>query len=271
MAITFARYPVAPTITPPLGTLLDAATVSDEFAWNEGNDLFESYNCLQFGAEAVFCAPNTITLAEGIGWQDGIKFAAYGGIRCKAVGMDIEQAKAEVRAAFETGESTAVERALMSDRFIADTVPLGSRWAAPTDITPAAGAVKPGVGIALLEGHASSQYVGMPTLHIPRVIASLVLGVDGAEFSGSVLQTKLGSKVAAGAGYDFPNTGPTGAAAPTGEKWLYATGEVAVQRGDVILQDTFNQSNNEVVILAERPYVASVDCYAAAVRVQVTS
>lgn len=269
MALTFARYPVAPTTTGPLGTLLDAATVSDEFAWNEGNDLFESYNCLQFGSSAVFCAPNTITITGTVGWQDGTRFAAYGGVRCKSVGMDVQGAKAQVERNFLQGETVAVERALMTNRFIADPAPNGSRWTAPVDITPAAGAVKPGIGVALLEGHARNNYVGMPTIHMPVVIASMILGVDGADFSGNVLQSKLGSKIAAGGGYDYPNRSPAGADAAVGEKWLYATGEVSVQRGDVLVQDVFDQSNNDVVILAERPYVVSVDCYAAAVRVQV--
>lgn len=263
---TTARYPVAPAVTPPQATLISAATVTDEFAWLDGKDLFQSYNCLTFGANANFCAPNTLTLTQNAGWISGFRFAGYGGVTCKAPGLDQAAMKAAVGAAFDTGESTAIEKAVMATRFIADP---GGNWAAPTDITPVAGAVKPATGIAMLEGHAAVNYVGTPTLHIPKVIASLVLGVNGAMFEQDMLRTRLGSKIAAGAGYDYPNNGPTGAAAPVGEKWLYATGEVLIGRGDMTLLQAFAQGNNDVTVLAERGYIVAVDCYAAAVRVLV--
>lgn len=267
MTITTATYPVAPATTPRKGTLLDAATVSDDYPWLDTEGIFDSYNCMKFRSAPAFCAPNSKTFDNTAGWQDGFRFGAYGGVVCKAPGLDVARMKSEVGRVFAAGESTAVERALMANRFVASA----GNWAAPTDITPAAGAVKPAVGIAMLEGYASDNYVGAPTLHLPVVIASLILGVDGASFNGSVLETKMGSKIAAGAGYDYNNTGPTGANAATGEKWLYATGEVLVVRSDAEVQQVMAQSTNEVFVLAERAYVVAVDCFTAAIRVQVTA
>jgi hypothetical protein len=267
--VTQIAYPAAPPITERKATLLDTATVTDDFAWLDGRDLFDSYNAMTFQSAAAFCAPNTKTFTQTAGYQSGWRFAAYGGVLCKTVGLDQAEMKARVAEVFEAGESTAVERAMMSTRFVVSN-PAGL-WPAPTDITPVAGAVKPGVGIAMLEGYASSVYVGMPTLHIPVVIGSLILGVDGAEFNGDVLQTKLGSKVAVGAGYDYPNNGPTGAAAPTGERWLYATGEVFIGRSEVNIQQAVNYSTNEVLVLGERGYIVAVDSFAAAVRVTVNA
>lgn len=270
-----ATYPVAPTTTPPKGTLLDAATVTENFAWLDGNDLFASYACMTFQSEALFCAPNVKDFDNEAGWQNGIRFAAYGGVLCKAVGLDQADMLAQVRRVFEAGESTAVERALMAQRFVvgpdldpgAGTDPA---WPVPVDITPAA-AVSPRVGVALLEGYAASEYVGSPTLHLPVSIASLLASADGIVWEGNVLRTKWGSKIAAGAGYDYPNTGPTGAEAAAGEKWLYATGEVVIARGSADVRQAVDFENNDVYVLAERPYIAVVDCFAAAVRVSVTA
>lgn len=268
--VTTATYPVAPTVTPLEGTLLDAATVTNDFAWLDGNDLFESYNCMKFEQSAEFCAPNTKVFDQGAGWQDGIRFAAYGGVQCKAIGLDQPYMLSEVERVFQAGESTAVERALMAQRFRVDTETT-PRWDAPVDLTPVAGAVKPAVGVAILEGYAANEYVGAPTLHMPRVIGSLLLGADGVALENRVLRTKLGSKIAAGAGYDYDNYGPDGSAAPVGEKWLYATGEVVVGRGPAIVRQVMAHEDNDVFVLAERGYIAAVDCFTAAVRVQVTA
>jgi hypothetical protein len=229
---------------------------------------------MSFDSAAVFCGPNNKVFDNTAVWTDGLQFAAYGGLLCKAIGLDMPEMLRKAGDTFTVGESTAVERALMKTRFVANaagdnTVP-GS-WPAPTDITPAGGAVKPAVGVALLEGYASSVYVGLPTLHVPVVIGSLLLGVPGNAFDGESPETALGSKIAVGAGYDFPNTSPTGAAAAAGEKWIYASGEVLVLRGETILRQEFNQENNEVTVLAERPYIVAVDTFVAAVRVQVAA
>jgi hypothetical protein len=138
------------------------------------------------------------------------------------------------------------------------------------DITPAGGAVSPVVGVALLEGFMADTYIGVPTLHMPRTIASIFAGSDRIVEVGSEFLTKMGSKVAAGAGYDFPNNGPTGAAAAVGEKWLYATGEVLVVPGDMVEAEAPAMVENDYLLMAERPYMAALDCSTVAVRVTVS-
>jgi len=263
-------YPVAPALTPLDGTLLDTADIVEGIEWMEGNDLWESYAGMRFGSAAVFCGPNTKDLDNETEWVNGFRFAAYGGVTCKSVGLDIAEQASRVQEVYGFGESTAIDRALMETRFRADTeVP--ARWDPPVDITPAAGAPKPNTAIAMLEGYYASVYVGAPTIHIPRVIASMTLGVDGAVLEGRTIRTKLGSKIAAGAGYDYPNYGPTGAEPPAMERWAYATGGVVIARGEVIIRQVLDQGNNDVVILAERAYVVAVDGPVVAIRVAVTS
>lgn len=266
--MTTVSYPTAPAVTPLKGSLLQTASVDENFPWQTGFDLFESYNCMKFGESAEFCADNDKDLDQSAGFVDGFRFAAYGGVTCKTIGLDRGEMLSETERVFRTGESTAVERALMAQRFRANA-DANHGWPAPVDLTPVGGAVRPAVGVALLEGYASSVYVGVPTLHLPITIASLLLAVDGMAYVGDHLFTKTGSKVVAGAGYDFPNTGPTGANAAAGEKWLYATGEVYVARSAEISQQAINFETNEVTVLAERGYIVAVDCFTAAVRVTV--
>jgi hypothetical protein len=274
-------YPASPAPAPLRGTLLHAASVESPSGFrmvHETEALFDSFNCMRFQAETDgWCGPATEAkeLASP-NWTHGFRFAVQGGVQCKAIGFDMDEASAKVRKAFETGESAGVERALMRAGFIDGPAdPDGevgdTLWDAAVDITPAGGAVVPAVGVALLEGFMADNYAGTPTLHLPRTIASLLVGVERLVFSGDTLNTKLGSKVAAGAGYDYPNLGPDGTPAAAGERWLYASGEVYINRGEVVLREGFDQSNNDVIVLVERPYMAALDCLTVAIRVSLTA
>jgi len=217
---------------------------------------------------AVVNVPKTFSAPS---WQDGFQFAVYAGVICKMVGFDATSAEADLERVFSNKESVAVARALMKNRFVSG----GSlNWAAPADLTPAAGAVDPVVGLAILEGHASWNYAGQPTLHVPRTIGSLLLNKYAAiHYDGNTLRTELGAKVAADGGYESPNQGPTGAAPSAGELWLYASGEVTFAAADAKTQSGLDlvetTDSNRYRILRERAYIASVDCYTAAVRVKV--
>lgn len=193
-------------------------------------------------------------------WEDGIRFAVYGGFECKMF-EDGARSEGFVRAAFEAKETLGVARALMQLRF---TTP------AATDLTPVAGAVNPEVGLAILEGDASSKYAGVPTIHAPRTIGTL-LTRDGVIFmQGDQLFSVQGSKIASDGGYQSPNNSPTNTAPAVGEYWMYSTGEVTIKRSPLFLQTELNRSTNETVTLVERLYVAAIDCgYNAAVRVKI--
>lgn len=274
--MTVQTYPVAPPTTPLRGTLLDAATVRPEPGYRmiaDTDELWNSYNCLRFDASTgAWCNAQDPAKSFDIGqWVQGFRFAVYGGVQCQMVGFDIDDARANLRRIFEQGESTGVERAIMRSAFVAGPdLGEGAIWDAPTDITPAGGAVSPVVGVALLEGFMADSYIGVPTLHMPRTIASIFAGSDRIVETGSEFMTKMGSKVAAGAGYDFPNNGPDGLAAPAGEKWLYATGEVLIVPGDIVEAEAPAMVENEYLLLAERPYMAALDCSTVAVRVTVS-
>lgn len=274
MVDTIVRRPIAPVIEPLIGSLLATADVRPDFngylmqgSTTGAADLFESYNTMQFRRSAVFCGPNSKTFDQGSTWVDAFAMAVYGGTLCNAVGLARDEQLREAERAFDLGESIPVEAGVMDTLFS----PTGGVFPTPTDLTPAGGAVKPKVGIALLEGWFATRYLGAPTIHLPTVIAALVMGADGVAAEENVLKSKLGSKIVNGAGYDIANVSPAGVAAPAGEKWIYGTGEVLILKGDIAPQQVFNQSNNEVTTLFERPYIVAADGPVAAVRVQVAS
>jgi len=200
---------------------------------------------------------------------DGFRFAVYTGVICKAVGFDIPDAESQLERVFSNKESVAVARAILQNRFVASA----THWAAPTDITPAGGAVDPSVGLALLEGHAGNYYGGYPLVHAGRTIGSLLTRNGQASLDGNLLRSALGTPIAADSGYEYPNSSPTGTAPAAGEQWIYASGQVTLASGPAFQTwdlDRFESGDsNRVKILRERAYVASVDCYAAAIKVKV--
>lgn len=201
---------------------------------------------------------------EGPLWQDGIRFAVYGGLLCKSPGWDPAEGEKQLLSNFLVAESVGVERALMQTRF---TGLAGGSIA--TDLTPAGGAVDPTVGMAILEGHASCNYGGVPTIHAPRSIGLLLFRNGGAVRVGNRFYSAQGANLASGAGYECPNNSPANTAPPADERWMYASGGVVLARSKVTVVSQIDRVTNDAMVLVERLYVAAVDCYVSAVRVKV--
>lgn len=251
----------APSPDPLTGTLLDSVEVITGRV--EPLGMYTSLNCMTMPESADICAAvNTLAWNSPI-TVNGVRFVADIGVFCQGlVGWDALQP--EFARAVELRESAAVEQNLMALRFTGT-----AGGAAAHDITPTGGAVDPRVGIAMLEGDAAKNYVGIPTIHSPRTIASLINSFGGTLHQEGVRwYSSLGSKFVAGAGYDA-NVGPGGAAPAAGEMWVYATGEVRVTRlGRVDLDPILDRGSNISYLRSQRPYIVDVDCYVAAVRVK---
>lgn len=268
-------WETTPAVSPLVGGLLDHATIVEGIANQQPKGMGLSYNCLDTAVPTALCPdPTEAKDFEGPAVVEGIQFAVYGGLVCKPFGFDEETGLREIERVFRLKESRGVERALMESRFVLGPdddpgVGVDSRWPAATDITPTGGAVAPKVALALLEGYAASVYSGMPTLHIPYTIGSLLGSERSIESQGGKFYTILGSKAAIGAGYEYPSNGPDGTAPADGELWMYATGEVVVARSAIKSNSQMDRTSNDVYALAERSYIAAIDCFAAAVRVSV--
>lgn len=250
-----------PIPDPLTSTVLDHATVHDlsSFGLRNNDGLFPSYNVLDTAVPTELCpdVPGTkeFSFAD---WIEGHEFAVYGGVQCKAVGLDKEDMFAELRRVFSANEGKGVEQGLL-ETFVGGTT---------VDLTPGSGFTL-GQALASLIGYAAQNYAGQPTIHMPRAAASILFGVGVLVERDGVFYTKTGAKVAAGGGYDSANY--VGGADATWD--MYATGEVYVERseqidansyvlpgdGSGIGSDENGLSDNTVLALAERMYRVAVD------------
>lgn len=267
-----------PTTTPLTSSVLDHATVvevdeSGHFGLVNNEGLWPSYNCIDTFIETPMCPEPYLNEAGGFkdfasaGWQPAFEFAVQGGVQCAAVGLDAEDQAREIRRVFEANEGKGVEKALLLNRFQATDSDAPVQWEAPVDLTPGT-PISLSVALALLEGYAAIVYSGVPTIHMPRAAASL-LGADKIVWRDGKAYTRLGSKVAIGGGYDGEVIMPDGS-------WtLYATGEVYVEKSELINIQSWNLaksylgsdesglSSNTVISLVERMFRVGVDCFAA--------
>lgn len=256
-----------------------------DFGKRNNAGLWPSYNCLDLWAPTAMCPDPLIGETgerkqfDAAAWQPGFSFAVYGGVQCRALGLDRADQEAETRRVFEAAQGKGIEKALRDNRFVAfapgsdePVSPYYGQWDAPEDLTPAS-AIPLTVALALLEGDAAAKYSGLPTIHMPRAAAT-VLEVSGLiVWNGDLAFTKNGSRVAIGGGYDDP------AMLATGLWDMYATGEVYIESNEVLKVNSYdvlpgmadsgsdgnNLVENGVVTMAERMYRVAVDCYVAKV------
>lgn len=261
MTMTMSVNRTQPTPDPITSTLFDAAPPNDGPV-GIADGLYRSLNCLRLPESNLdICADpaQAPTYADAV-IVDGLQFATDLGIQCQSIGWD--DLDSDFDRVLDQRESAAVEQVLANVRFTG-----AAGGDAATDITPSGGAVKPIVGLALLEGDAGLNYVGQPLLHAGRTVGSLLASQFGFKLDGKVLRTPLGSKLIAGAGYENA-PGPSGSAAPAGEAWLYGSGVVTITRGPRLrVAPMLDRTSNVVTVRSQRVYVVDVDCYLSAVRV----
>lgn len=247
----------APVVNAVKGTLLDVVTPTEGDTWGEPTGLYTSLNCIPVGNSTDICSPGTKTYSspEII---DGFRFSVYTGFTCKSVGLDWEEINQQIQHISIVRESVPIEESFMAS----------PAFQGATDLTPAAGAT-PEVGLALLEADMAANY-GAGMIHMPRAIAAaLLFGAKGAlVLEGNKLYTAFGTPVAASGGYDVDNLGPGADTPDAGDYWMWATGLVQLARTPWIVPGPqVKTSTNDVSVLAERTYTASVDCFASAVKV----
>jgi hypothetical protein len=199
---------------------------------------------------------------------------------CGTPGWSVQDRKARVVRQLELVTQKAVELELWNGAYTQeiDGATTGMYLSA-SDTEKVSGdvAVKPIVGLALLEQALATCGVGMTgVIHASPLVAS-VLGNQHLDIADGHLVTTNGNPVAAGAGYDGRGPGETDA--PTGaeqfEHWMYATGPVFVHLGSkelitVTEGQATNAVTNEMTYVAERPALAYWDgCCHFAVKVDV--
>jgi hypothetical protein len=276
MTINAPEVGIAPDPSPVPFGLFSVADVRPGGARTLFGRVFDTDACQSSAEAGAWCDPDADDkiVTDATYRVSSRPFTVYTLLRCRLLGSrDIPSRAAAIAA---NSEERAVERAFMAHVLSADLDPTGGTDRA-TDITPTPGtAVCPELGVALLEGFMGRVYAGLPVLHVPRTLGSL-LGTMGALVrNGNRLETVQRTPVASGTGYDGEwNIGPDGTAVDPadGTYWLYATGVVELERGEeqrsglVPVRAAGGGYENEGDSLIERAWAANVDCIRAAVLV----
>lgn len=247
-------YIQAPTLTPLRGGLRTSATVVDATDPRAAFGIeYQPEACGQASIDVNRCVDTTTEkdFENGIGTVTGTPFTVYKGVECDL--FSYEEVKRRASKGLELGAWRAVEEWTWENLLAVNTT---------TDLTPAP-VPNLKVGIGLLEAYAAANYGGIATLHMPRSAVSLMYEVHG---DPDHLHTLQGTKIANGAGY-AANTSPAGVPAGAGEAWLYISGEVLVTRSPVVTADAPMLVNNRSVALAEQVHTVTIECFVAAVRV----
>lgn len=282
--VTPRTWVEAPPVTPlPFGLLSAALVVDDLDGHGRMGTQYEPVACGDVHETRAACEEAAFDQSHtGVPVVEGDPFTLYSLFTCNLVGLGVDRLRSKAGESLQTGEGRGVEQAL------AARLPLA---AGAVDLTPsgAAGdALHVVDGLALLEGYAARYYGGVPTIHVPRAMGTVLGSYQAHERVNNRLETRQGSLVASGGGYyalagpptDVPH--PETIQDPTdGEAWLYVTGTVVIRRAPraeatpltrahaLDEEDEYDPqaTTNDATVLASRAYVASWECVTAAVRV----
>ena len=211
--------------------------------------------------ETALCGPNRAYVPgqdkvfDKRGIITGEPFTVYRGIdQSLLFRSDSERL---LREAFEAGESFGVEEGVQASILNgADTVDL-----TPTPGTPVKD-MKHALG--LLEQYAAENYGGLPLIHGNRFATSLIPEhqIDTATWT---MHTANGTPIANGGGYR--TEGPGAVDIDAGTAWVYITGAMNIWKGEPIIANGPALKDNRDLVLLENTYVATAECFVAAILV----
>jgi hypothetical protein len=207
-----------------------------------------------FASDAV----ETKIADDGISYVTGDPIPIYHIFQCRMPGNGDPESVAKQRAlrSLDLGASRAVEEGFQTV-FATGAV----------DLSPAT-PVDPVRSLGILEQYAGVNYGGRPVIHMDRLMATRLYEDGAIERVDGHLETGLGSIVVAGAGYNADAALPSAVGA--GNDWMYATGHVRIwQSPKTILSGLVpdNPYDNQFKSLAERVYIATYECFHAAIKV----
>lgn len=237
---------------PAAGGLLRVANVIDG-APSGGFHFGIQYEADPCGQNRVIPAEGEEKVADQMGETASVGFGQYRMVEDALVtGANPE---AVVRRLYQNGEAYGVEQGVQEKLLNPLAVNL-----TPTPGTPVTN-MKHALGI--LEQYAADNYSGLPIIHGNRLAVSLIPDMK-AEDDGS-LRTIHGTPISNGGGYDA--VGPGAANAAAGRAWLYISGQVNIWREPLRVYTANDLKGNRVYTLAEARYLASVECFVAAILV----
>ena len=271
----------APKAEPTMYGLFSVADVVDHTAADErwvGGLSWVNEVCAYDARIINVCGPDDITLVESSSTESGAApgFAIDVTDACTTTfGMDAAEHQARIKRAVDMLTELAVERVLWSgidvnpgtwgatddDRYpsFQDSNATVLNGGAPLDPLPALAAIEEAV----------SESVGIrSTLHMNRRVGTMMMSLSEPTGVPPYLNTKLGTKMAMGSGYE--RSGPGGTPATGGTGWIFATGPVVVHLGPLIMYEAPDVRTNDVYMKAERPAAVAWDrCLLYAVQVTI--
>lgn len=108
-----------------------------------------------------------------------------------------------------------------------------------------------------------TQYGPPGYLHVAIPVLNALKAAHVVEFDGTRWRTPMGTVVSAGC---YANNTPAGAAPADGVFWMYLTGQTTIwatpdsQVQVAPVEGSFDRTNNQMLMLAEREYVVTYEC-----------
>lgn len=220
--------------------------------------------------------------AENVDWNTygATPFTVFAETDCSPVGYSREEHIARGAEALSRTEAYQVERAFWTGTVGGDADKVYPRLAASASVTDstllpvvnlqcAATTVTGSTvldvteGLGRLEAAFHALYGGKGVVHVPVALAEALFSWHLIEADGGVLRTRLGNKVAVGAGY--PGTSSAGVAPAAGTTWAYMTPPIFAYRSSQFsfrFVEQFNRENNLFQGITERTYVLGYSCCA---------
>lgn len=190
----------------------------------------------------------------------GVPFGVITSYQCSSFSYSFEEAEARVRSRMALREQTAVERRVWQGQ------PLGALGGTIPGLFQSAqtltAASCPTVAVGQLEQVLADNGVFGGIIHArPNLAAQLARSHLIEAGPGRRISTKLGTPVVFGQGYN--GTGPQGQAVTATVEYMYASGRILIWATDAQVPDpreVFDTTNNVMKLLAEKIYIATVEC-----------
>ena len=196
----------------------------------------------------------------------GAPFGVITTYQCGSIGYSFEEARDRVLVRMSLREQTGVERRVWQG------IPAGGIGGIPGLFQSAqilSAASCPTTAIGALEQVLADNGVFGGIIHArPNQAAQLARSRLIETGPGRRITTKLGTPVVFGQGYN--GTGPQGQAVTATTEYMYASGRILLWATDAEVPDprqTMNTSTNTVFTIAEKIYVAIVECGVWAIQV----
>lgn len=178
-------------------------------------------------------------------------FAVLATLACNAVGNTLDEYRTKVRRRLEGAEQAAVERSLWSGLdFEGNALDIRNLSSEAADIDPGydPGLITDVVGALERHAYTEQQYGYAAYIHAPIEVAAFAAEAGLVLADGPRKVTPLGSIWSFGA-Y------PAGQVIVTGQTTVWRDPETSVY-------DAFDQATNQRLLVAERTYAVSFDCFA---------